>query len=200
MITIIDYGVGNLASVSIALQRLAIPFTISQNAGDLHTVRAIILPGVGNASKGMENLRSTGFDRKLIELVNQGIPILGICLGMQLLFSHSQEGDVSCLGVIEGSVQKFTIPLKVPQIGWNTVTSVNNSILFKDVPKDSYFYFVNSYYCIPRDTKLIAGETDYACTFCSVVQRDNLYGVQFHPEKSSTVGLQVLRNFWDIVC
>ena len=125
---------------------------------------------------------------------------MGICLGMQLLFSSSDEGNVDCLGLIEGNVKKFNNSLKVPQIGWNEVTNENNSKLLGGIENNSYFYFVNSFYCKPKNEKIIKGTTDYRGKFCSVLEDGNIYGVQFHPEKSGDVGLRLLKNFWEVVC
>jgi len=200
MITVIDYGLGNLASVANALEKLEIPYLVSGDIEVLKTAKALILPGVGAAGQGMENLKERGMDQVIIEQARIGTPILGICLGMQLLFSSSEEGNVNCLGLIEGEVKKFDTSLKVPQIGWNQIECKSDSVLLKGIKNNSYFYFVNSYYCDPREENTIKGVTDYKVKFCSVVEKDNLYGVQFHPEKSGGVGLQLLKNFWEAVC
>jgi len=199
MITIIDYGLGNLASVANALSKLKIPFEISSDVNVLKNAKVLILPGVGAAGQGMENLKERGIDQVIIEQAKKGIPILGICLGMQLLFSSSEEGNVNCLGLVEGKVKKFVTDLKVPQIGWNQVES-EDSILLKEIKNNSYFYFINSFYCEPEDRSIAKGITDYESKFCSVLEKNNLYGVQFHPEKSGDVGLQLLKNFWEGVC
>ncbi len=200
MITIIDYGLGNLASVGNALEKITIPYKISSDPDSINNATAIILPGVGAAGYGIKNLKEQKLDKLLIQKATEGIPILGICLGMQLLFTKSEEGNVKCLNIIEGEVKKFTTNLKVPQIGWNNVTSVGKTILLKNIPKDSYFYFVHSYYCIPDDGIFMKGKTNYSTDFCSVVEKKNMYGVQFHPEKSGDAGLQLLRNFWEVAC
>lgn len=200
MITIIDYGLGNLASVANALNKLEIPFEISSDIDVLKNAKVLILPGVGAAGQGMKNLRERGIDKVIIEQAKRGIPILGICLGMQLLLSSSEEGDVNCLGLVEGEVREFGTSLKVPQIGWNQIESKNDSILLNGIKNNSYFYFVNSYYCDPEDESIAKGITDYESEFCSVLEKNNLYGVQFHPEKSGDVGLQLLKNFWEAVC
>lgn len=200
MITIIDYGLGNLASVVNALKKLEITYEVSGDIEVLKNAKVLILPGVGAAGRGMENLRERGIDKVINEQAKRGIPILGICLGMQLLFSSSEEGNVNCLGLIEGDVKKFSTSLKVPQIGWNQIECKSDSVLLKGIKNNSYFYFVNSYYCDPREENTIKGITDYELKFCSVVEKDNLYGVQFHPEKSGGVGLQLLKNFWEAVC
>jgi len=195
MITIINYGLGNLASVTNALGKLEIPYQVSSDIEVLKNAKVLILPGVGAAGRGMENLKNLKIDKVIIEQAKKGIPILGICLGMQLLFSSSEEGNVSCLSLLEGNVRKFNTNLKVPQIGWNQVESKSNSILLRGIKNNSYFYFVNSYYCDPREENTVKGATDYGVKFCSVLEKDNLYGVQFHPEKSGDIGLQLLKNF-----
>ena len=198
MITIIDYGLGNLASVANALTRLEILYTISSKVADLRAASALILPGVGAASFGMQNLIERGLAAEIKTQVANGKPVLGICLGMQLLFSISEEGNVRCLDLIPGQVKKLETTLKVPQIGWNQVSTVNSRLL-TGITNQSFFYFVHSYYCQPADTTTIAGITEYDQTFCSVVEANNIYGVQFHPEKSGEAGMQLLRNFGKLV-
>jgi len=200
MIAIIDYGLSNLTSVKNALNKLEIPAEVSSDPDMLEKSRALILPGVGAAGKGMENLITRQMDRIIIEQAEKSTPILGICLGMQLLFSSSEEGNVDCLDLVKGEVKKFGPDLKVPQIGWNQVESKNDSVLLKGIKNNSYFYFVNSYYCMPKDERITKGITDYESKFCSVLEKNNLYGVQFHPEKSGDVGLQLLKNFWEAAC
>jgi glutamine amidotransferase len=202
MITIIDYGLGNLASVGNALGKLEIPYEISSDVDLLKNAKALILPGVGTANQGMENLKAQGIDKIIIQHFKKNTPIMRICLGMQLLLSSSEEGKVDCLRLTEGEVKKFNTNLKVPQIGWNQIkyrrSKINN--LFNKIPDNSYFYFVNSYYCDPRNKSLIAATTDYGEKFCSILIKNNIVGVQFHPEKSGDVGLQLLKNFWEVVC
>jgi len=199
-ILIIDYGLGNLASVANALTKLEFPFEISSDIGMIKNAKALILPGVGAAGQGMENLISRGMDKVIVDQATSGTPLLGICLGMQLLLYSSEEGDVNCLGLVKGKVKKFNTDLKVPQIGWNQVTNKNNSTLLKGIKNKNYFYFVNSYYCQPQNEKIKKGITDYGGKFCSVLENGNLYGVQFHPEKSGDIGLQLLKNFWEAAC
>lgn len=200
MIVIIDYGLGNLTSVKNALNKLKIPATISGNPKIIKKAQALILPGVGAAGQGMSNLKKLGLDDLITEQVKTNKPILGICLGMQLLFSSSEEGNINCLNLINGKVKKFNTKLKVPEMGWNQVEIGNNSKLLKGIKNNSYFYFVNSYYCKPRSKEVIKGLTEYGKKFCSVVQKDNIFGVQFHPEKSGDAGLQLLKNFWEAAC
>lgn len=198
MIVIIDYKLGNVGSVVNALNSLGVENTVSDNPVVIAKADAIILPGVGAAGQGMENLKKKGLDKVIIKEIKKGKPFLGICLGMQLLFETSEEGNVNCLGIFEGTVKKFTKMRKIPQIGWNDVGIMNNeSGIMNNIKDKSYFYFVNSYYCNPKDKKIIAGKTNYGETFASVVAKDNIVGVQFHPEKSGDVGFQLLKNFID---
>ncbi len=199
-IVIIDYGLGNLASVANALTKLEIPFEVSSSPAVVRKAKGLILPGVGAAAQGMKNLKAGSLDAAITEQAKSGVPILGICLGMQLLFSASEEGDTKCLGLVPGTVKKFQTDLKVPQIGWNQVVAALGSKLLKNIKDDSYFYFVHSYYCQPNDPETAKGLTSYDVQFCSVVEQDNIFGAQFHPEKSGDSGLQVLRNFWEAVC
>lgn len=190
MIQIIDYGAGNLQSVKNALTKLGEKYEVIATPRELRNDSKIIFAGVGAAGCAMESLRKSGFDKVLPKLEN---PFLGICLGMQLLFEYSEENQTQCLGVMKGEVQRFPIGLKVPQIGWNKVKTVNCP-LFNGVTPDSYFYFVNSYY-VQCEKKYAIGEAEYAITFCSAIAKNNFYGVQFHPEKSAEIGQKVLANF-----
>ncbi len=199
MIVVIDYGLGNLTSVKNALTKLGIPVTISNDPEEIKRAKALILPGVGAAGQGMINLKKLSLDKLIVNQVKANKPILGICLGMQLLFSFSEEGDVDCLNIIKGKVKKFNTELKVPEIGWNQVKISNNSKLLKGI-NNSYFYFVNSYYCDPKDKETTKGITEYGEKFCSVLEKDNIFGVQFHPEKSGKIGFELLKNFWEAIC
>lgn len=198
MIAIVDYDLGNLASVRNAFvevgaraERTADPDTIREADG-------VVLPGVGAASAGMERLRARGLHDVVLEVARSGRPLLGLCLGMQLLFEHSEEGAASCLGLLPGSVRLMQVDLKVPHIGWNQVQTSSGSNLWKGLPADPYFYFVHSYVCVPADQSLSAGETEYGETFCSAVTSGPIWGVQFHPERSGKNGLQLIRNFVDV--
>lgn len=190
MIQIIDYGAGNLQSIKNALRKLGAKYQVVSSPQELIADTKVIFAGVGAAGSAMASLKRSRFDKALPKLKN---PFLGICLGMQLLFECSEENKVDCLGILKGAVRRFPLGLTVPQIGWNRVT-VTDSPLFQDIPQRSYFYFVNSYYCKPIENDSIAN-TEYGITFCSAVQRDNFYGVQFHPEKSAEIGQKVLDNF-----
>lgn len=190
MIQIIDYGAGNLQSIKNALEKLGAEYEVISSPKELRADAKIIFAGVGAAGSAMTSLQKSGFDKVLPKLKN---PFLGICLGMQVLFERSEEDSVECLKILKGSVCRFPFGLTVPQIGWNKV-KVSDSLLFRDIPQNSYFYFVNSYYAKPSESDSIA-ETEYGITFCSAVQKGNFYGVQFHPEKSGSIGQKVLDNF-----
>lgn len=195
MIAIIDYGLSNMDSIKNALDKLNIPCVLTSDATVINNAEALILPGVGAASQGMNNLRDMKLDKVIIEQVSKGKPLLGICLGMQLLFSFSEEGNVKCLNILGGSVKKFNSNVKVPQIGWNRVKKIKNSHLFNSISQKNYFYFVHSYYCEPVDSAIIAGTTEYGDEYASVVIKDTIFGAQFHPEKSGKDGFQLLQNF-----
>lgn len=198
MIVIIDYGLGNLGSVKNALDKLGIDSMVSKSVDEIKKADGLILPGVGSASEGMKNLQKSGLDKVIRVQIEKKKPFLGICLGMQLLFSSSEEGNTRCLNVIAGNIKKFRTEQKVPQIGWNQV-SQKPSKLFSGIKTDSYFYFVHSYYCQPKEKQVEIGITDYGIPFCSAFGKQNVFGVQFHPEKSGENGLKLLNNFKDIV-
>lgn len=199
MIAIINYGLGNLGSVKNTLDKLGAVSMISKSINVIEKADALILPGVGSAKQGMKNLRKRNLDKMLINEIKKGKPFLGICLGMQLLFSGSEEGKVACLNIIEGTVKKFSSKLKVPQVGWNMMEQKAKSKLFKNIPKSSSFYFVNSYFCQPSDESVTVGETEYGVNFCSVLIKKNIVATQFHPEKSGQVGLQFIKNWVKLI-
>lgn len=196
MICIIDYGMGNLHSVSRGVEKAGGTISISGNARDIANADGIILPGVGAFEKGIRNLNELGILPLLKEKTASGTPFLGICLGMQLLFTYSEEnGRHEGLDLIPGKVIRFEDTDKVPQMGWNQVALKREDPLFAGIPQNTYFYFVHSYYCVPDDTADSLGETQYSTEFTSVAARNNVYGTQFHPEKSQNLGIQVLENF-----
>lgn len=199
MIVVIDYDIGNTGSVVNTLNKLGILNKISSDPAVLRTADALILPGVGNAKQGMKNLKKQNLDKLIVKEIKRGKPFLGICLGMQLLFEQSEEGNVACLGVYKGTVRKFQKKKKIPQIGWNSVkinrANSGASKLLKAIPDKSYFYFVNSFYCSPENKSIIAGESKYGEQFASIVAKENVVGVQFHPEKSGKVGFTLLKDF-----
>jgi len=198
MIVIIDYGLGNLGSVKNALDKLGVDSMVSKSVKDIEKATGLVLPGVGSATEGMKNLRKSGLNKVILKQIKLKKPILGICLGMQLLFFLSEEGNTECLNVIEGKVKRFNNKLKVPQIGWNQVKQ-KPSKLFLGIKDKSYFYFVHSYYCQASEEKIIIGSTEYGINFTSAIEDKNIFGVQFHPEKSGENGLKLLKNFVDIV-
>lgn len=196
MIAIIDYGMGNLYSVTKALEKMGAPTRIVARAAELTgDERALVLPGVGAFGKGMEQLRRRGFVEAIPGFVATGKPFVGICLGLQLLFEQSVEmGEYRGLGLFPGRVVRFSGDLVVPHMGWNQVNPVQAVPLLAGVEPGSYAYFVHSYYALPADPALVWATTSYGVEFASVVGRDNVMGLQFHPEKSQSVGLRILRN------
>ncbi|NOU36654.1 MAG: imidazole glycerol phosphate synthase subunit HisH [Kiritimatiellaceae bacterium] len=198
-IGIIDYGMGNLGSVSNACKFLGLDAEIISAPGQMDSCRAIILPGVGAFGDCMAHLTEHGFVAPIQKWVSGGNPFMGICLGLQALFQTSEETpDVAGLEIFKGSVKRFRISpeLKIPQIGWNAVNQKKPDCpMFAGVDTGAYFYFVHSFYVAPEDADIVAGETDYGMKYCSAVLKDNVFAVQFHPEKSQAVGLQMLKNF-----
>ncbi len=196
MIAIVDYGMGNLRSVQKAFEKVGAEARVIQTPGALTGARGIVLPGVGAFGQAMENLRAAGWAEPLRQACASGLPFIGICLGMQLLFETSEEmGQHAGLGILPGDVKRFSGELKVPQMGWNQIRLKRTSPLLHGVPDSSYAFFVHSYFCAPRDESLVLATTDYGIEFASVVGRGNVFGAQFHPEKSQSVGLKMLQNF-----
>lgn len=191
-IAIIDYGAGNTASVKNALLRLNCQVIITSDADQIRQADKVIFPGVGHAASAMAHLKATGLD-KIIPQLKQ--PVLGICLGMQLMCVHCEEGDTKGLGVFDVEVIKFKNTVKVPQIGWNQMEHLKSD-LFKNMAENAYVYLVHSYY-VPTNKYSIA-VTDYEVKYASAMQKANFYGVQFHPEKSGKVGAQLLENFLEL--
>ncbi len=196
MITVIDYGMGNLRSVAKALELSGRKVRVSGNPEDIAGSDSIVLPGVGAFSTGMKNLESLGLIPSIIEAVRKGKPFLGICLGMQLVFEKSREGESRPgIGILKGSVKKFGSGVRVPHVGWNTVRARKDSALLEGTGLPAYFYFVHSYYAEPEDKDIILGTTCYGVEFASAVEKGNIYLTQFHPEKSHKKGLALLDNF-----
>lgn len=199
--TVIDYGMGNLRSVAKALELAGANVTVTDNHSKIKKAQALILPGVGSFHPAIEYLRRHGLDTIIKERISEGVYFLGLCLGFQLLFDTSKEGGTrKGLGVIPGQVLKFNIKnpaLKVPHMGWNTVTPGKESakIMFKNIPENSYFYFVHSYYGRPKSSYAVGATTNYGTSFCSAIFHKNIWACQFHPEKSGGVGIQLLKNF-----
>lgn len=201
MIAIIDYGMGNLRSVQKGFARVGCQAEIVQDPAVVEAAPAVVLPGVGAFADAMENLKKTGMHEVIHRVVRAGKPFLGICLGQQLLFESSEEfGNTPGLGIFPGSVKRFPAGyLKVPHMGWNQVEIQKASPILEGIPEGSAFYFVHSYYVQPADPDLAVTLTEYGLKFASVVGRDNVFGIQFHPEKSSTLGLRILENFGKLV-
>ena len=197
MIAIIDYGAGNLTSVERAVTYLGYDGKITADTETILSSEKVIFPGVGAARATMDNLNVHGLSDVLKSCYKTGKSMLGICIGIQILFDYSEEGDTECLGILPGVVDKFeaTPQLKVPQIGWNEVYQTESHPIFEGVPNTAHFYFVNSYYPIPAQPTAVIGKTTYGVEFCSVVARQNLIATQFHLEKSGRVGLKMLDNF-----
>jgi glutamine amidotransferase len=200
-VVIVDYGMGNLRSVQKALERVGREAIISSDPNRVAEAGKIILPGVGAFRDAIARLHDSGLMAPVVEHIQSGKPCLGICLGLQLLFTTSYEdGEHRGLNLIEGEVIRFPNRprLKVPHMGWNQIDVRRRTPLLKDVPDGSCFYFVHSYYVVPRDPSVIATQTDYASPFTSMIWRDNLFATQFHPEKSQSVGLALLKQFAEL--
>lgn len=195
-VAIIDYGVGNLRSVEKAFAATGCEAVISSDESVLRNAERLVLPGVGAFASCMKGLRERRFDSLVQERAAAGTPLLGICVGMQMLFESSDEfGATEGLGLIRGRVRRFETDLVVPQVGWNRIHQTQRHELFAEVDDDSFCYFVHSFYCEPETKDLVVGETEYGVRYASVVAQQNICGVQFHPEKSQHVGLQMLKNF-----
>ncbi|MFP4417692.1 MAG: imidazole glycerol phosphate synthase subunit HisH [Chitinispirillaceae bacterium] len=202
MIAIIDYEAGNLTSVKRALDFLEIPSQISADPEYIQAAERVIFPGVGNAGSAISALKRTGLDRALKDCFAAGTPIMGICLGTQIILSHSDEEDTNCLGLIEGNSPKFKLTdksLKIPHMGWNQVTVTREHFVLKDIQAGDEFYFVHSFYPQPADQDLVFATSEYEITFPAAIGYKNLFATQFHPEKSGRLGLNILKNFsrWD---
>jgi glutamine amidotransferase len=199
MITIVDYGAGNLRSIARAFEQIGVDAQVVDTPEAVERAEAVVLPGVGAAGAAMRFLHQRGLDDSVRSALRRSVPFLGVCLGMQLLLGSHEEGDVAGLGILPGQVRRFPAGLLVPHIGWNQVHLLRDTPLFAGVPEGAHFYFVHSYYAEPANSAQVVGQTDYGAPYCSVLQAGNLWGVQFHPEKSSTNGLHVLRNFAALV-
>jgi glutamine amidotransferase len=206
MITIIDYGMGNLRSVQKGFERLGFDARVTADPGDVERAAKLVLPGVGAFRDCMDNLRSGGFVEPIKQHIASGRPFLGICLGLQLLFTESEEfGRHAGLDIIPGRVVRFPAEmrqggeeLKVPHMGWNQIAVRRQAPIFAGVADGSAVYFVHSYYVVPEDEGVVATVTDYGMPFCSSIWRDNVMATQFHPEKSQQVGLTILKNFGEL--
>lgn len=190
---IFDYGVGNLLSLKTALEKAGLDVTIGTTSADLAKADAIALPGVGSFTAALEKLNNV--KEALQTKIQEGTPLLGICLGLQLFFESSEEGPGEGLAFFEGKVVELPKTVKVPHMGWNTLEIVKSNELFEGIAEGTYVYFVHSLYPVPNDSSIVVSKTTYGTTFSSAVTSKNIYGTQFHPEKSGDVGLQILRNF-----
>jgi glutamine amidotransferase len=191
-VTIVQYNAGNIQSVLYALERLGVSATVTDDPAMIQAADKVIFPGVGEASTAMAYLKARNLDQLIVALKQ---PVLGICLGMQLMCKHSEENDTNCLGIFEEQVLAFKAnenTIKVPQIGWNTITNLKSE-LFNNVPENSFAYFVHGFYAGLGDNTI--ANTDYIQPYSSALQKNNFYGVQFHPEKSAAVGEQIIQNF-----
>jgi glutamine amidotransferase len=202
MIAIINYNAGNITSVARALQNIGQEFIITDDIKKLDAASHVIFPGVGAAGEAMAYLREKKIDLWLKNYIKTGKPLLGICLGTQIILDYSEENDTKCIGLVAGSTKRFPDKLtsggqalKIPHMGWNSVTFHHSHPVFQNISPDAEFYFVHSYYPAPSDDSAVLGITDYGINFCSVLAVNNLVAMQFHPEKSGRPGLQILRNF-----
>ena len=201
MITILDYGAGNLRSVQRACHALGEASVVVQDADGLRSAERIIFPGIGAAPAAMENLSRIDVAEALTESVHKGIPTLGICIGAQVALARSEEGDTPCLGLIPGVTRLFDLKdagLKVPHIGWNEVRTTRPHPLLAGIEPGDEFYFVHSYFLDPSEPDNCYAVSDYGGDFCSMIWRDNVYATQFHPEKSQDDGLTILKNFAEL--
>jgi glutamine amidotransferase len=206
MIAIIDYGLGNLKSVAKAFAYLGADAAVTSDPERLGAARGLVLPGVGAFGRGMENLRRAGFDASIGDAVSKDVPLLGICLGLQLLFESSEEAPgVTGLGILEGVCRRFRGiefdrgELKSPHMGWNSLTLRNGAPILEGLDSGAMVYFVHSYYVEPARAAAVAATTAHGAEFCSVAAVQNVFGCQFHPEKSGRVGLRILENFVRLV-
>jgi glutamine amidotransferase len=200
MIAIIDYGMGNLRSVQKAIERLGYEAVVTSDPETVKRAEGVILPGVGAFGDAMDNLKQLGMIEAIKQVTEEGTPFLGICLGMQLLFSTSDEhGMHAGLDLIPGHVRRFQGDFKIPHMGWNSLTLHTPSPILEQVKNGDYVYFVHSYYVDPADRRVVIASTDYHGEVPAMVQQNNIFGIQFHPEKSSDVGMQMLKNFARLV-
>ncbi|MDY6893000.1 MAG: imidazole glycerol phosphate synthase subunit HisH [Chloroflexota bacterium] len=196
MIAVIDYGAGNLRSVTNALSLLGYQPTITHEPHDVLNADIVFLPGVGAAGDAMRSLNETGLSTAIQQVIRQGRPFFAICIGMQIMLSVTEEGGLhDCLGITPGRVKRLPSGITVPHMGWNQVKQIIAHPIFDGIPDEANFYFVHSYYTDPEDTSVIAGTTEYGVSLCSMLIKDNVVATQFHPEKSGEYGLKMYSNF-----
>lgn len=200
MIAIVDYGMGNLRSVEKGFKKVGVDAKVTSSPKDVENAKAVVLPGVGAFRDCIRNLTDLSLTDAIARAIQKGKPYLGICLGLQVLFSESEEfGRCKGLDVFKGKVVRFQIKEKVPHMGWNNVRIVKRPPILSAVPDEAFFYFVHSYYVVPDDGDVIAATTDYGVNFTSMIWKDNVFATQFHPEKSQNLGLKVLAGFGEFV-
>jgi glutamine amidotransferase len=200
MIAIVDYGMGNLRSVEKGFKKVGVNAVVTADPKTIDNAAAVVLPGVGAFRDCIRNLTDLSLTESIVRSIEKGKPYLGICLGLQVLFSESEEfGTCRGLDIFRGRVVRFRIKEKVPHMGWNTIQIVKKPPIFSEVPDNSYFYFVHSFYVVPDDAGVTAATTDYGVTFTSMIWKDNVFATQFHPEKSQELGLRILKGFGDFV-
>ncbi|MFH1386957.1 MAG: imidazole glycerol phosphate synthase subunit HisH [bacterium] len=200
-VAIIDYGAGNLRSVQKAFEAAGINAEITKDKTTIHSAQGIVLPGVGSFDAAISELRALSLEAVIEEVIALNKPFLGICLGLQHLFESSEEGKMKGLGVLAGKVKQFTFTntpwsnLSIPHMGWNRLLIKNKAPIFEGIDEGTMMYFAHSYYAVPTDSQVIAATTDYGPEFTSAIWKNNLFGLQFHPEKSGAAGLRILQNF-----
>lgn len=200
MIAIVDYGMGNLRSVEKGFLKVGVEAKVVSEPGAVDNASAVVLPGVGAFRDCMKNLEEKSLIESIVRSIQKGKPYLGICLGLQVLFTESEEfGVYKGLDIFKGKVVRFQIDLKVPHMGWNNVKLVKMPPIFEGIKDEAFFYFVHSFYVVSDSKDVIAATTDYGITFTSMVWKDNIFATQFHPEKSQETGLRLLRKFGDFV-
>lgn len=192
---IVDYGTGNIRSVLKAVEFLGYSAEVIDTPEKISAAKSLIIPGQGSSGYAMKKLREKHLVNPIIDYIKQQRPFFGVCLGLQLLMETSEEDPEPCLGIISGEVKRFKHELKIPHMGWNQVQFTRQNPVFSEIPEDSFFYFVHSYYVDPLDENIVLGKTDYGLNFCSAIAKDNIIATQFHPEKSGEIGLSLYKNF-----
>ena len=200
MIAIVDYGMGNLRSVEKGFLKVGVDAKVVTDSKAVDNADAVVLPGVGAFRDCMKNLEEMSLTEPILRAIQKGKPYLGICLGLQVLFTESEEfGIHKGFDILKGKVVRFQINLKVPHMGWNNAKIQRRPPIFDGIQDEAFFYFVHSYYVVPDDNNIVATTTDYGITFASMVWKENIFATQFHPEKSQETGLKILKNFGDFV-